>query len=131
MHLDLPFVAPEPEMGSETDSTTRPSALLEHLRQQLAQEALAAQERERRRARALAAPTLFPEERMALATLTPRELEVFLLACEGLSSPAIAARLYIGVRTVETHRSRAGHKLGTPTPVHMVRFAVRHGLIDP
>jgi len=113
------------------ESGGRARAFSEHLREQQAQEADAAQERERRRARALAAPALTIAEREALTALTPREFEVFLLACEGLSSPEIAAKLYIGVRTVETHRSRACQKLGTPGPIRMVRFAVRHGLIDP
>lgn len=41
--------------------------------------------------------------RAETATLTPRELEVARLAAEGKSNRSIAAELFIGERTVETH----------------------------
>ena len=44
--------------------------------------------------------------------LTRREREVASLAAQGLSSPAIAERLYLSVRTVEGHLQRAYTKLG-------------------
>lgn len=42
-------------------------------------------------------------ERDALADLTPREREVLALMAEGHSNTAIAERLFIGAKTVETH----------------------------
>jgi DNA-binding NarL/FixJ family response regulator len=44
--------------------------------------------------------------------LTDRELEIGLLAAEGETSSAIAARLYLSVRTVNNHLQRAYSKLG-------------------
>lgn len=44
--------------------------------------------------------------------LTRREEEVAVLAARGLTSPQIAARLFISVRTVDNHLSRAYAKLG-------------------
>jgi DNA-binding NarL/FixJ family response regulator len=44
--------------------------------------------------------------------LTPREREVALLAASGLASRAIAERLHLSVRTVESHLERIYHKLG-------------------
>jgi DNA-binding NarL/FixJ family response regulator len=44
--------------------------------------------------------------------LTPREREVALLAAGGLSSPAIAERLVVSVRTVDNHLQRVYGKLG-------------------
>jgi DNA-binding CsgD family transcriptional regulator len=44
--------------------------------------------------------------------LTDRELEICLLAAEGASSPAIAAQLFLSVRTVNNHLQRAYTKLG-------------------
>ena len=46
------------------------------------------------------------------ASLTRREREVALLARSGLSSQAIAARLHLSVRTVDTHLARVYYKLG-------------------
>ncbi len=44
--------------------------------------------------------------------LTRREREVALLAARGLSSPAMARRLDLSVRTVENHLARIYMKLG-------------------
>jgi DNA-binding winged helix-turn-helix (wHTH) protein/DNA-binding CsgD family transcriptional regulator len=49
------------------------------------------------------------------AVLTAREREVAVLAAEGLSSRAIADRLYLSVRTVENHLHRTYVKLGVKT----------------
>jgi DNA-binding CsgD family transcriptional regulator/tetratricopeptide (TPR) repeat protein len=49
---------------------------------------------------------------LAAPKLTRRELEVALLAQTGLSSLAIAERLYLSVRTVDSHLARTYHKLG-------------------
>jgi DNA-binding NarL/FixJ family response regulator len=51
-------------------------------------------------------------ERSSLATLTPRELEVLSLLAEGLSNSAIAARLGVNDRTVESHTTQVFQKLG-------------------
>jgi DNA-binding CsgD family transcriptional regulator len=47
--------------------------------------------------------------------LTPREREVALLAVGGRSSRAIANRLHLSTRTVETHLARVYRKLGITT----------------
>jgi DNA-binding NarL/FixJ family response regulator len=47
-----------------------------------------------------------------LSELTPREREVLSLVAEGLSNRAIAERLVLGERTVETHMTAIFSKLG-------------------
>ncbi|WP_404818849.1 response regulator transcription factor [Streptomyces phaeolivaceus] len=47
-----------------------------------------------------------------LAALTARELETAELVAQGLTSQAIADRLYVSRRTVETHAYRAFRKTG-------------------
>ena len=49
---------------------------------------------------------------MAQQTLTPAETTVVLLLLEGLSNRAIASRLVVSVRTVESHISNALNKSG-------------------
>ena len=46
------------------------------------------------------------------APLTPREREIALLIAGGLTSRAVAERLHLSVRTVETHLGRVYDKLG-------------------
>jgi class 3 adenylate cyclase/DNA-binding CsgD family transcriptional regulator len=55
--------------------------------------------------------------------LTRREREVVRLALQGLSTKEIAARLFIGGRTVETHLAGAYAKLGVSSRLDLVRLA--------
>jgi DNA-binding NarL/FixJ family response regulator len=62
-------------------------------------------------------------------TLTAREREVLHLTAEGLSSGAIAGRLGISARTVETHRDNASRKLGLRGRTDIIRYALTHGIL--
>jgi DNA-binding NarL/FixJ family response regulator len=59
-----------------------------------------------------------------LEQLTAREREIIQKAAEGASSAEIAGALFISLRTVETHRSRAMKKLGLRNQVELARFFV-------
>lgn len=61
--------------------------------------------------------------------LTERERQVMQLAAEGNSNTEIAARLSIGVRTVETHRSNMLHKLGLKNQKDLMVYAMQRGFI--
>jgi len=65
--------------------------------------------------------------------LTVREREVLTLVGEGFTSAQIAERLFISVRTVETHRSNLMKKLGLHSQADMVRRALRRemGPLEP
>lgn len=60
--------------------------------------------------------------------LSPREREVLQLIATGKSSKEIAARLDIGVATVETHRRQLMDKLGIRTIAELTKYAVKAGL---
>ena len=62
--------------------------------------------------------------------LTCREREVLMHIANGLSNKEIAATLYIGVRTVETHRERIIKKLDIHSIAGLTRFAIAQGLIS-
>jgi DNA-binding NarL/FixJ family response regulator len=67
------------------------------------------------------------------AELTAREKEVLTLVGQGFTSAQIGERLFISVRTVESHRSNLTKKLGLHSQAEMVRTALRRELtpLDP
>jgi two-component system response regulator NreC len=67
----------------------------------------------------------------AFAGLSEREREVVELVVNGLHNQEIAQRLGIRATTVQTHRSNAMEKLGLKDYGELVRFAIRHGVIQP
>jgi two-component system response regulator FixJ len=62
--------------------------------------------------------------------LTPREMEVFDLVAEGMTSQAIATRLGISSRTVESYRAQLMEKLQLDSVAAIVRLAVRLGRVS-
>lgn len=66
-----------------------------------------------------------------LEKLTPREREVLRLVADGRSSREIAGLLKIGQKTVETHRANIAQKLKLKSVAEMVRFAVKHKVVEP
>lgn len=66
--------------------------------------------------------------RSPLDQLSMREREVLQLTVEGYSSAAIAEKLALSPKTVETYRSRLMGKLGVHDLPELVRFAIKHGI---
>ena len=62
-------------------------------------------------------------------SLTVREREVFHLMAEGHSSSAIAERLFVSPRTIETHRANVMRKLHLRHQTDVVLFAIRRGFL--
>ena len=63
--------------------------------------------------------------------LTDREREILVLIAEGHTNSQIADRLFISVKTVQTHRAHIMEKLDLHDRSLLVRYAVRKGLIQP
>ena len=63
--------------------------------------------------------------------LSEREVEVLRYIALGSTNSEIAERLYVSVRTVETHRAHVQQKLNIRTRAQLVRFARDAGLLDP
>ena len=63
--------------------------------------------------------------------LTPRELEVLQLICDGLSNRDIADRLGVSANTVAVHRANVMNTLGVHKTAELVVYAIRHGLVTP
>ena len=62
--------------------------------------------------------------------LSSREREVLHLIAEGLAAKEIAVQLGISTKTVEAHRTSLMRKLGVRKATELVRYAVRHGLVE-
>lgn len=66
----------------------------------------------------------------AAPRLTGRERDVLGLLAQGLSNAEAAARLGIGIKTVETHRTGLYRKLDAHNASELIVAALRHRLID-
>jgi len=65
-----------------------------------------------------------------LDRLTPRQREVLQLIAEGNTTKAIASRLGLSVKTVETHRAQLMERLDVRDVAALVRLAIRLGLVE-
>jgi two-component system response regulator FixJ len=63
--------------------------------------------------------------------LTSRQVEVFELVAQGFTSHAIAAKLGISTRTVESYRTQVMEKMQAESVAVLVRQAIRLGRISP
>lgn len=61
--------------------------------------------------------------------LSEREEQVLALVAQGHSNKEIAERLFLSVKTVESHKSRIMSKLGFDRRAQLVRYAIETGLI--
>lgn len=62
--------------------------------------------------------------------LSPRELEVLRLICEGLGNRAIAAKLGLSANTVAVHRANIMKALGVHKTAELVVYAIQNGLVN-
>ncbi|MBW2234257.1 MAG: response regulator transcription factor [Deltaproteobacteria bacterium] len=63
--------------------------------------------------------------------LSSREREVLHHIAEGLSAKEVASELDISTKTVEAHRTSLMRKVGVRKATELVRYALKHGLIEP
>jgi two-component system response regulator NreC len=70
-----------------------------------------------------------PRPGSAPGDLTPRELEVLRLIALGHTNNEIASRLFLSVRTVESHRAHIQQKTQRGTRAELVAYARDHGLL--
>jgi len=62
--------------------------------------------------------------------LSEREVEVLRMVALGHTNTEIAERLFLSVRTVETHRAHIQQKLRIASRHELVRYALEHGLLE-
>lgn len=64
----------------------------------------------------------------AFSILTAKEREVLQLIAEGKSTKEIASRLFMSIKTVETHRQHIKEKLNLNSIAELTKYAIREGL---
>jgi DNA-binding NarL/FixJ family response regulator len=74
------------------------------------------------------AGTKGPASESPLDRLSDRELQVFRLIGSGLSVREIADKLFLSVKTIETHREHIKEKLNLKSSSELLRYAVQYGI---
>jgi DNA-binding NarL/FixJ family response regulator len=67
-------------------------------------------------------------EKQDLSILSKREIEVLKLFANGFSNKEISDKLFISLRTVETHKSNMITKLNLKSYVDLIKIAIRNNL---
>lgn len=62
--------------------------------------------------------------------LTKREIEVLRLITGEYSNPEIAEKLFISIRTVDTHRRNLLEKLKAKNTAGLVKYAIKNGIVE-
>jgi DNA-binding NarL/FixJ family response regulator len=71
-----------------------------------------------------------PDHRLPHETLSDREFEILGLLADGKSVKDIARQLCLSYSTISTYRSRLLIKLSLKSDVEIVRYGLRHNLIE-
>jgi DNA-binding NarL/FixJ family response regulator len=70
------------------------------------------------------------DDRSDIRSLSSREIEIMKMWGNSFTNKEIADKLFLSVRTVETHKNHIMQKLNLKTSVDMVKFAIRNNIID-
>jgi len=62
--------------------------------------------------------------------LSSREIEILKLYCDGMSNKDISEKLFISVKTVESHKNHIMNKLDLKSQVDLIKYAIREGIVD-
>jgi DNA-binding NarL/FixJ family response regulator len=68
-------------------------------------------------------------KQLQLTDLSKRELQVLTLVAQGKSNKEIAGELFVGTKTVDTHKMRILDKLGLKNTVELTKYAIKNKLI--
>ena len=71
-----------------------------------------------------------PAEHLPHHGLSDREFEIMCLLASGKRASEIAEHLHLSVKTVSTYRARVLQKLNLRTTAEIMRYAIKHGLVD-
>ena len=72
----------------------------------------------------------FSGDRNLIDDLSAREFEIFRMLAEGLEVDAIATKLNISSKTVSNYQTMIKQKLNISTPVELIRYAIKAGVLE-
>ena len=128
MHQELQYAVRAIKSGASGYLTkeSAPEQLVQAIRKIAAGGAyVSAEVAEQLALRAMPGSAALPHE-----SLSAREFEVLQLLVAGTSVTAIAAQINLSVKTVSTHKANLMDKMGLQNQSELVRYAIRHGLVD-
>jgi DNA-binding NarL/FixJ family response regulator len=70
------------------------------------------------------------DQNEAFAALSSRQIEILKMWGESHSNQEIADKLFISVRTVESHKNHIMQKLNLKSTVDLVKFAIKNNIIE-
>ena len=70
------------------------------------------------------------DEKPGIDVLSNREIQLLKLFAEGLTNQEIADKLFLSIRTVESHKTHIMQKLELRTVVELVKFALKNNLAN-
>lgn len=70
------------------------------------------------------------EDRERYDGLSDREREILALIAQGMTTPEIAAALFLSPHTVQSHRDHIMAKLGLHSKAALIKYAIARGLIE-
>lgn len=73
--------------------------------------------------------TVAPARAETVSDLTKREDEVLALVAQGLTNREVSEKLFISVKTVETHKAHILEKLGLKNTAELVKYAIKNKLV--
>jgi DNA-binding NarL/FixJ family response regulator len=62
--------------------------------------------------------------------LSSREIEILKYFAGGMSNQEIADKLFISIRTVESHKNHIMQKLGLKSTVELIKYAIKNNIVD-
>ena len=71
----------------------------------------------------------FDRNKDPIHELSAREFEIFRLLAEGLDIDAIASTLNISSKTVSNYQTTVKQKLNINSPIELIRYAMKAGVI--
>ena len=70
------------------------------------------------------------EKKYITKNLTAREIQIFKLFAEGYTNKEIADKLFISIRTVESHKNHIMKKFELKNTVQLIKFALKNKIIE-